>query len=74
MPIGKSLRAIPGYYRTPSEGGFFPRDRPLGQERTSLSPATARMVGTAAACVSFTRAFDLIDDLASLGISPKLVE
>ena len=39
------------YYHCPAcNAGFFPRDRSLGLEATSLSPAATRMVGTVAAC------------------------
>ena len=63
------------YYHCPTcKAGFFPRDRSLGLEGTSLSPATTRMVGTAAACVSFAEASELLDDLAGLRISPKHVD
>ena len=63
------------YYHCPAcHAGFFPRDRSLGLEGTSLSPATTRMVGTAAACASFAEASALLDDLAGLRIGPKQVE
>ncbi len=63
------------YYHCPAcNAGFFPRDRSLGLEATSLSPAATRMVGTVAACVSFAETSALLDDLAGLRISPKHVE
>ena len=63
------------YYHCPAcNAGFFPRDRSLGLEATSLSPAATRMVGTVAACVSFAEASALPDDLAGLRLSPKHVE
>ncbi len=63
------------YYHCPAcKAGFFPRDQSLGLAGTSLSPATTRMLGTAAACVSFAEASALLDELAGLRISPKQVE
>lgn len=62
------------YHCAACRAGFFPRDRSLGLAGTSLSPATARMVGSAAACVSFAEASELLDDLAGLRVSPKQVE
>ena len=38
------------YHCAACKQGFFPRDRSLGLAGSSLSPATTRMVGTAAAC------------------------
>ena len=54
--------------------GFSPRDRALGLERTSLSPAALRMTGVSAARVSFAEASDLLRELACLDIDPKQVE
>ncbi len=62
------------YHCAACQAGFFPRDRSLGLEGTSLSPATTRMAGTAAACASFAEASQLLDDLAGLRVSPKHVE
>ena len=39
------------YHCAACQAGFFPRDRSLGLEGTSLSPATTRMVGTVFASV-----------------------
>ena len=54
--------------------GFAPRDRELGMAGTSLSPAALRMVGLAAARVSFAESGALLRDLAGLRIDPKTVE
>ena len=62
------------YHRAACKAGFCPRDRSLGLEGSSRSPATTRMVGTAADCASFANASELLDDLAGLRVSPKQVE
>ena len=54
--------------------GFCPRDRALGMEGTSLSPAVTRMVGLAAAMVSFQESGELLDQLAGLPVDAKQVE
>jgi Uncharacterised protein family (UPF0236) len=54
--------------------GFCPRDRALGMEGTSLSPAVTRMVGLAAALVSFQESGELMDTLAGLPVDAKQVE
>ena len=54
--------------------GFFPRDRALGMERTSLSPAVTRMTGSAAAETSFARASALLAELAGVRVESKRVE
>ena len=54
--------------------GFSPRDRALGLERTSLSPAALRMTGLAAARVSFAEGSELLRELAGLDIDAKLAE
>ena len=54
--------------------GFAPRDRELGFGNGALSPAVLRMVGMAAAQVSFGSASGLLRDLAGLDIDPKTVE
>jgi hypothetical protein len=41
------------YHCDACASGFCPRDRALGKEGTSLSPATTRMTGKTAAMVSF---------------------
>ena len=54
--------------------GFSPRDRALGLEGTSLSPAALRMTGLAAARVSFAETGELLRELAGLDIDAKLAE
>ena len=54
--------------------GFCPRDRVLGVEGASLSPAVTRMVGTAAALVSFAEGSELLGALAGLPVNAKQVE
>ena len=45
--------------------GFAPRDRDLGLDGGSLSPAVPRMVGSAAGEVSFATAGSLLHELAA---------
>ncbi len=54
--------------------GFCPRDRVLGLDGASLSPAVTRMVGTAAALVSFAESSELLGTLAGLPVPPTQVE
>ena len=54
--------------------GFSPRDRALGLEGSSLSPAALRMTGLAAARVSFAESGELLRELAGLDIDAKLAE
>jgi hypothetical protein len=54
--------------------GFFPRDRALGLPNTSLSPAVTRMVGLAAAMVSFEESGELMRELAGVPVNTKQVE
>ena len=63
------------YYHCQScEAGFFPRDRALGVEDASLSPAVTRMTGKTAAIVSFAESSELMHDLAGLAVDAKQVE
>ena len=63
------------YYHCAScRTGFCPRDRTLGIDETTLSPAATRMTATAAARVSFKEASTLLDELAGLAVDPKQVE
>ncbi len=68
-----SLRRV-YYHCAACDQGFCPRDRALGLEDTSLSPATTRMVGLAAAMVSFAEGSELMRELAGVPIDPKQVE
>ena len=54
--------------------GICPRDRASGLEDTSLSPATTRMVGAAAAEVSFDKAGELVGACAGVRVETKQVE
>jgi hypothetical protein len=62
------------YHCQECESGFCPRDRALGMEDTSLSPAVTRMVGTVGAMVSFDEGHDLLHDLAGVDVPTKNVE
>ena len=62
------------YHCAACDQGFCPRDRALGVESASLSPAVTRMVGTAAALVSFAEGSALLGDLAGLTVPAKQVE
>jgi uncharacterized protein UPF0236 len=54
--------------------GFCPRDRQLGLEKTSLSPAVTRMVAAVGAMVSFEEGGQLLDELAGVAIEARQVE
>jgi hypothetical protein len=54
--------------------GFCPRDRQLGLEDTSLSPAVTRMVAAVGAMVSFEEGSQLLQELAGVSINAKQVE
>jgi hypothetical protein len=56
------------------EAGFCPRDRALGLEGTSLSPAVTRMVGLVGAMVSFEEGHELLSELAGVKVPTKHVE
>jgi hypothetical protein len=62
------------YYCEPCQGGFCPRDRALGLEDFSLSPAVLRMVGSTATLVSFLESSALLQELAGVQVNPKQVE
>jgi hypothetical protein len=69
------LRLVRAYYHCPDcDAGFFPRDRQLGLDRSSLSPALTRMVGLVGASVSFPEGTKLIRELAGVSLSVKQVE
>ncbi len=54
--------------------GCCPRDRQLGLENTSLSPAVTRMIGTVGALVSFQEGSQLLEELAGVQVDAKQVE
>jgi len=62
------------YHCAPCDSGCCPRDRAWGLDGTSLSPAVPRMVGTAAALVSFAEGSELLGGLAGLPVNAKQVE
>jgi hypothetical protein len=69
------LRLERAYYHCSSCGqGFRPRDRQLGLENSSLSPALMRMAGTVGAMVSFQEGSALLRELAGVPVDAKQVE
>jgi hypothetical protein len=62
------------YYCWECERGFCPRDRVLGMDATSLSPAVVRMIGTVGAMVSFQEGSELLTELAGVPVDAKQVE
>ncbi len=69
------LRVKRAYYHCePCNSGFCPRDRALGLEGSSLSPAVTRMVGQVGAMVSFAEGSELMQGLAGVSVDPKQVE
>jgi hypothetical protein len=69
------LKLDRAYYHCPHcSGGFYPRDRHLGIEKTCFSPATVRMIGTVGSMVSFQEGSQLLRDLAGVGIDASQVE
>jgi hypothetical protein len=72
--LGELTLARAYYHCETCESGFCPRDRALGIEATSLSPALTRMVGLAAALVSFAESSELLRELAGVSVDAKGVE
>jgi Transposase len=78
----KVFHSIPGelkrdrayYYCPHCKGGFCPRDRHLGMDKTCFSPATVRMTGTVGSMVSFQEGSQLLRELAGIGIDASQVE
>jgi hypothetical protein len=62
------------FYCAACRQGFCPRDRQLGLQETSLSPAVTRMVATVGAMVSFEEGSQLLEELAGVRIDAKQVE
>ena len=56
------------------DAGICVRDRALGLEGASLTPAAMRMVGLAAAEVSFAKTSELLRELAGVHVESKQVE
>jgi len=72
--LGK-LRLERAYYHCASCGtGHLPRDRALGLEGSSLSPALTRMIGVVGALVSFAEGSELMGELAGVPVDAKQVE
>jgi len=70
-----SLHLRRAYYHCRTCGdGFCPRDRHLGLENSSLTPAVIRMVGTVGALVSFQEGSALLQELAGVVVDAKQVE
>jgi hypothetical protein len=72
--LGEMTLARAYYHCETCQAGFCPRDRALGLEHTSLSPAATRMVGLAAAMVSFAESSELMQALAGVPVDAKQVE
>ena len=69
------LRLERAYYHCAAcKTGFCPRDRALGLEAGSLSPAVLRMVGRVGAMVSFAEGHELLSELAGVNVPTKHVE
>lgn len=69
------LRLRRAYYYCAACGhGYCPRDRHLGMEKSSLSPAVTRMTGTVGALVSFQEGSELLQELAGVAVDAKQVE
>jgi len=69
------LRLERAYYHCDAcKAGVCPRDRSLGLEGSSLSPAVTRMVGLVGAMVSFVEGSELMRELAGVTVDAKQVE
>jgi len=69
------LRLSRAYYHCAACGeGFYPRDREMGIENASLSPALVRMTGLVGSMVSFVEGHTLLKELAGVAVDPKRVE
>ena len=69
------LKLDRAYYHCPQcKGGFCPRDRYLGMDKTCFSPATVRMIGTVGSMVSFQEGSQLLRELAGIGVDASQVE
>jgi len=72
--LGEMTLERAAYHCAACGSGFYPRDRALGLVDTSLSPAITRMVGRAAAMVSFAESSELMGELAGIPVDAKQVE
>jgi hypothetical protein len=69
------LRLKRAYYHCAVCGrGFCPRDRAMGLEGSSLSPAVTRMAAAVGALVSFQEGSGLLRELAGVEVEAKQVE
>jgi len=69
------LRLERAYYHCDAcKAGLCPRDRTLGLEASSLSPALTRMVGLVGAMVSFVEGSELMNELAGVAVEARQVE
>jgi hypothetical protein len=55
-------------------GGVVPRDDELGVTGVSLSPGLRKMTARVGAAAPFTKAADLLAELAGIGLTPKRIE
>jgi hypothetical protein len=62
------------YHCQRCQQGWCPRDRQLGLENTSLSPALTRMIGTVGSLVRFQEGCQLLVELAGVAVDAKQVE
>jgi hypothetical protein len=72
--LGPLTLARAYYHCAACDAGFCPRDRALGLDDTSLSPAVTRMVGVVGAMVSFAEGHTLLRDLAGVHVPTSHVE
>jgi hypothetical protein len=69
------LRLERAYYHCDAcKAGLCPRDRALGLEDSSLSPAVTRMVGLVGAMVGFVEGSELMREIAGVRVDSKQVE
>jgi hypothetical protein len=72
--LGPLLLERAYYHCAACDAGGCPRDRALGLDATSLSPAVTRMVGVVGAMVSFAEGHALLRDLAGVHVPTSHVE
>lgn len=72
--LGELILERAYYHCARCQTGFCPRDRALGLEDSSLSPAVLRMVGLVGAMVSFEEGHELLHELAGVEVPTKQVE
>ena len=69
------IALLRAYYHCAACGaGFSPRDREMGIEGASLSPALVRMTGLVGSMVSFVEGHTLLKELAGVPVDSKQVE